>query len=96
MAVQDVICSSFVPINYTIPPGGNNGFAYTDPRTCAWGSGHPGGANFVFADGHVEFLDEEIGFNQIGATATDDATKVSMGVYQRLLRRNDGQLIGHY
>jgi prepilin-type N-terminal cleavage/methylation domain-containing protein/prepilin-type processing-associated H-X9-DG protein len=68
----------------------------TPDARMGFSSAHGGGANFVFADGHVEFLDEEIGYSQIGATATDDATKVSMGVYQRLLRRNDGQLIGHY
>ena len=56
-------------------------------------SEHPGGALFAFADGHVEFLDEEIEFNQIGATSTIPEEKERMGLYQRLLRRNDGQIM---
>lgn len=55
-------------------------------------SEHPGGALFVFADGHVDFLDEEIEFNQAGATSKIAAEKSQMGLYQRLLRRNDGQV----
>jgi prepilin-type N-terminal cleavage/methylation domain-containing protein/prepilin-type processing-associated H-X9-DG protein len=55
-------------------------------------SEHPGGALFVFADGHVEFLDEEIEFNQTGATSKVASEMERMGLYQRLLRRNDGQM----
>jgi prepilin-type N-terminal cleavage/methylation domain-containing protein/prepilin-type processing-associated H-X9-DG protein len=55
-------------------------------------SEHPGGALFVFADGHVEFVDEEIEFNQTGATSKVAAEMQRMGLYQRLLRRNDGQM----
>jgi prepilin-type processing-associated H-X9-DG protein len=56
-------------------------------------SEHAGGAYFVFVDGHVEFVDEEIDFNQTGAAAMDEATMSQMGVYQKLMRRNDGQII---
>jgi prepilin-type N-terminal cleavage/methylation domain-containing protein/prepilin-type processing-associated H-X9-DG protein len=55
-------------------------------------SEHPGGAMFVFADGHVEFVDEEIEFDQTGATSKVAAEMKRMGLYQRLLRRNDGQM----
>lgn len=56
-------------------------------------SEHAGGAFFVFADGHVEFLDEEIEFNQTGADSNDAVAMEQMGLYQRLMRRNDGQLV---
>ena len=55
-------------------------------------SEHFGGALFVFADGHVDFLAEDIEFNQSGATSKLLAEKERMGLYQRLLRRNDGQI----
>ncbi|MGD9635132.1 MAG: DUF1559 domain-containing protein [Pirellulales bacterium] len=54
---------------------------------------HPNGAFFVFADGHVEFIAEDIEFNQEGATSKVKAEKMKMGLYQRLLRRNDGQVL---
>lgn len=63
----------------------------TDARR-GFSSEHPGGALFLYADGHVEFLDEDIDFNQTGATSKSLAEKQQMGLYQRLLRRNDGQL----
>lgn len=66
--------------------GGRNGFS----------SHHPGGSLFVFADGHVDFLDEAIDFNQTGATSKVASEMEQMGLYQRLIRRNDGQLIKDY
>ena len=68
-----------------------NSHAASDARR-GFSSEHPGGALFVFADGHVEFLGEDIDFNQSGATSKVLAEKQQMGLYQRLLRRNDGQL----
>jgi hypothetical protein len=53
MAVQDVICSSFVPINYMMA---SNSSTEQDKRLNAFGSGHGEGAFFVWCDGSVRQL----------------------------------------
>jgi prepilin-type N-terminal cleavage/methylation domain-containing protein/prepilin-type processing-associated H-X9-DG protein len=52
---QDHIFGTRVPVNYMVPPGAS-GFAVTDLRVSAFGSGHTQGANFSMADGSVRFF----------------------------------------
>ncbi len=78
-AAQDHIGSTPVPVNYTIPVGTTLSNASKDPRICAFGSGHPNGANFVFCDGSVRFLT---------ATSAGD-----LPTYQALSTRNGGEVV---
>ena len=56
---------------------------------------HEGGAHFVFADGHVSFVSENIQYDQTGSDlALRDPGLAAMGIYQRLARRDDGQPLG--
>jgi prepilin-type N-terminal cleavage/methylation domain-containing protein/prepilin-type processing-associated H-X9-DG protein len=56
------------PINYRVPAGG--GFTALEDRACTFGSGHPGGANFAFADGSVRFLRDGIALSTLRALST--------------------------
>ena len=58
-------------------------------------SQHPGGANFVFCDGSVHFISENIETNPTMAAGTFNTTKPNAGdyAYQNLTNYNDGNVI---
>lgn len=60
----------------------------------AYSSRHTGGAHFLFADGRVQFLSENIDFAN-GQPALQNPTAY-VGTFQRLARRGDGLVIGDY
>lgn len=81
--IGHVTMSAHAPLNYrlpftyddrggqTPPAGSYSAFAhYATLRICAYGSNHPGGANFAFADGSVRFLRTETDAATLGALST--------------------------
>jgi prepilin-type N-terminal cleavage/methylation domain-containing protein/prepilin-type processing-associated H-X9-DG protein len=72
--MSNVTLHSAAPINYRTPPAGDRLALLT--RAAAFGSGHPGGANFAFADGHVSFLRDSTPLLMLQALSTRNGGEV--------------------
>ncbi len=82
--IGHVTMSAYAPINYRLPfsfdqrngqtpsAGSFAAFSsnYVDRRMCAFGSNHPGGANFVFGDGGLRFLTDDTELDVLRAMST--------------------------
>jgi prepilin-type N-terminal cleavage/methylation domain-containing protein/prepilin-type processing-associated H-X9-DG protein len=71
------VLSTAVPINYQVQSYDLN--EQVDDRLCAFGSGHPGGANFAFVDGSVHFLSDQTNLTTLQALSTRAGGEVVSG-----------------
>ncbi len=81
---DDVVASGRAPINTQSTSG--------DIRAESFSSLHTGGAHFVFADGSVHFISENIQYITNGDTNSSPVDST----YERLLSRFDGQVLGEF
>lgn len=76
LAAGDVSMSAYVPINYRFPDPATATFADHERRMNAFGSMHPGGANFSSADGSTRFIKDSM----------------PLPMFQRYCKRRDGEV----
>jgi type II secretory pathway pseudopilin PulG len=67
----DVLLGSIVPINYQVNAvPAMDDWDMLDGRLSAFGSGHPGGADFALADGSARFIADELALEVLRALST--------------------------
>lgn len=70
-SAADVLLGAPVRINYRVARGAvTDDWNWEVDRLAAFGSGHPGGANFAFVDGSVRFVRDNISLRQLQALST--------------------------
>jgi prepilin-type processing-associated H-X9-DG protein len=69
LAIVDATMTTLAPINYL---ANTNDADFACRRICAFGSFHPGGANFALVDGSVRFISETIELSHYRALSTRD------------------------
>ena len=78
LAGQDVLAGTSQPLNFVLTSASQlSGFTFKNDRVSSFGSGHTGGANFVFCDGSVRFMNNS----------------TSLLTLQLLSRISDGQVV---
>ena len=78
---------------------GRSSPCHCDSCSEGFSSSHEGGSQFVFADGSVTFISENIAFDNGDASIRNNRSTYSaetLGIYQKLGIRNDGQAIGSF
>ena len=85
---QDYLCGMTETINYNLPedvPRRSNGdptFQFQNLKMNSYSSGHPGGANFAFCDGSVQFFSENANLIELQQFAIrDDGAVVNASAY---------------
>lgn len=73
--------STNVPLNYKTPANAAKNYANVNLRMSAFGSGHPGGANFVFADGSTRFVAQTVDLVTYQAISTRGVGEVVAGEF---------------
>jgi prepilin-type N-terminal cleavage/methylation domain-containing protein/prepilin-type processing-associated H-X9-DG protein len=65
-----VLLSAAVPLNFLAPPSATTCEEVKADRLCAFGSRHPGGANFALVDGSVRFLPDTLPLSVLQGLST--------------------------
>lgn len=74
---------------------GINALVGAEDDVRGFSSNHVGGAQFVFCDGSVHFLSENIDYTK-GSVSVANYQNLASTVYQLLAIRNDGKVLGEY